>query len=90
MIDDLITQGTLEQNRKFTSRAEYRLQLREDNADLRLTATGRRLGLVDDARWEAFSAMRNQIDSEKSGFPVSGLHPQTRWARTCRPLTVSR
>ncbi|MCB1706286.1 MAG: tRNA uridine-5-carboxymethylaminomethyl(34) synthesis enzyme MnmG [Halioglobus sp.] len=77
LVDDLITMGTLEPYRMFTSRAEYRLLLREDNADLRLTEKGRALGLVDDARWSRFEAKREAIAQETARMAGSWIHPNT-------------
>ncbi|MCG7200303.1 tRNA uridine-5-carboxymethylaminomethyl(34) synthesis enzyme MnmG [Marinobacter pelagius] len=77
LVDDLITMGTSEPYRMFTSRAEYRLILREDNADLRLTETGRNLGLVDDARWQKFNDKRDGIVRERSRLEATRIHPNT-------------
>jgi tRNA uridine 5-carboxymethylaminomethyl modification enzyme len=76
LVDDLITRGVSEPYRMFTSRAEYRLQLREDNADLRLTEHGRRLGVVDDARWDAFCRRRDAVARERERLKSTWLSPK--------------
>ena len=75
LVDDLITRGVSEPYRMFTSRAEFRLSLREDNADLRLTEIGRQMGLVDDARWAAFSAKRDAIEQEQQRLRALRVNP---------------
>jgi tRNA uridine 5-carboxymethylaminomethyl modification enzyme len=75
MVDDLVTKGISEPYRMFTSRAEYRLQLREDNADLRLTETGRRLGLVDENRWAAFEMKQEKIAREIERLKATWVNP---------------
>jgi tRNA uridine 5-carboxymethylaminomethyl modification enzyme len=77
LVDDLITKGVSEPYRMFTSRAEFRLQLREDNADARLTETGRRLGLVDDARWNAFNRKRDAVSRETERLKSTWVNPNT-------------
>jgi tRNA uridine 5-carboxymethylaminomethyl modification enzyme len=77
LVDDLITRGVTEPYRMFTSRAEYRLQLREDNADSRLTEAGRALGVVDDARWDAFARKRDAILGERERLRVTSVGPKS-------------
>ena len=76
LVDDLITKGVTEPYRMFTSRAEFRLQLREDNADMRLTEAGRKLGLVDDARWDAFGRKRDAVSRETERLKTTWVNPR--------------
>ncbi|HIV71650.1 MAG TPA: tRNA uridine-5-carboxymethylaminomethyl(34) synthesis enzyme MnmG [Candidatus Aquabacterium excrementipullorum] len=77
LVDDLITKGVTEPYRMFTSRAEFRLQLREDNADLRLTELGRQIGLVDDARWAQFNRKRDAVSRETERLRATWVRPAT-------------
>jgi tRNA uridine 5-carboxymethylaminomethyl modification enzyme len=76
LVDDLITKGVTEPYRMFTSRAEFRLQLREDNADMRLTEAGRQLGLVDNARWDAFCRKRDAVSRETERLKATWVNPR--------------
>ncbi len=86
LVDDLITRGVSEPYRMFTSRAEYRLMLREDNADLRLTEVGRALGLVDDARWAAFSRKRDAVARETERLKSTWVNPRTLPPEAAQPV----
>ena len=86
LVDDLITRGVSEPYRMFTSRAEYRLQLREDNADMRLTEIGRKLGLVDDVRWEAFSRKQEAVAREQERLKKTFVQPANLSAETMQTI----
>ncbi len=86
LVDDLITRGVTEPYRMFTSRAEFRLSLREDNADMRLTEVGRELGVVDDARWDAFNRKRDAVSRETERLKSTWVNPAMLQAEDAVPL----
>ncbi len=90
LVDDLVTRGVTEPYRMFTSRAEYRLSLREDNADLRLTEMGRTLGLVDDARWDAFCRKRDAVEAEVQRLRETRVNPAVLDAHARERLALRR
>ena len=86
LVDDLVTRGVSEPYRMFTSRAEYRLSLREDNADMRLTEAGRELGVVDDVRWDFFARKRDAVSRETERLKMTWVNPRTLPADDAAPL----
>ncbi|MDR5810349.1 tRNA uridine-5-carboxymethylaminomethyl(34) synthesis enzyme MnmG [Caballeronia sp. LZ019] len=86
LVDDLVTRGVSEPYRMFTSRAEYRLSLREDNADMRLTEIGRELGVIDDVRWDAFSRKRDAVSRETERLRSTWVNPKTLSAENATAL----